>query len=76
MNLLRTGNEFFNCKLRNDAAFECGNKLLYDAVRDEMTGKYSLLYWEKEALPFLQQQGLQLPGLLISHDGFIKALHP
>ena len=36
-----------------------------------------MLYWDKkEAMPFLQQQGLQLPGLLIPHDGFIKILHP
>ena len=50
-------------------------KLLYDAVQDEMTGKFSLLYWnKKEAMSLLQQQGLQLPGLLIPHDGFINSI--
>lgn len=39
-----------------------------------MTGKLLLLYWKKEAMSLLQQQGLQLPGLLISHDGFISSI--
>ena len=39
-----------------------------------MTGKFSLLYWKKEAMSLLQQQGFQLPGVLIPHDGFMNSI--
>lgn len=51
------------------------SKLLYDAVVDETSGKFSMLYWDKkEAITLLRQAGLQLPSASIPHDGFIHSL--
>ena len=51
------------------------SKLLYDAVNDESNGKFSVLYWDKkEAISLLQRAGLQLPGTLMPHDGFIHSI--
>lgn len=51
------------------------SKLLFDAVNDESKGKFSLLYWnKKEATSLLHRAGLQLPGTLIPHDGFIHSI--
>lgn len=51
------------------------SKLLLDAVSDEISGKFSMLYWnKKEAILLLQRTGLQLPGSLIPRDGFIHSI--
>lgn len=48
--------------------------LLYDAIVDESSGVFSLLYInKKEASSLLQIAGLQLPGGL-SYDGFIHSI--
>ncbi|MGM9550381.1 MAG: hypothetical protein ACI3V5_11150 [Faecousia sp.] len=50
-------------------------KQLNQAVQDEANGKFSLLYIMKnEAITLLQRAGLQLPGGLIPHDGFIHSI--
>lgn len=51
------------------------SKLLYDAINEESNGKFSVLYWDKkEAISLLQRAGLQLPGTLMPHDGFIHSI--
>lgn len=46
------------------------SKLLLYAVNDEISGKFSMLYWnKKEAMLLLQMTGLQLPGNLVPRDG-------
>ena len=51
------------------------SKLLYDAINDEINGKFSVLYWgKKEAISLLHRAGLQLPGTLMPHDGFIHSI--
>ena len=50
------------------------SKLLVDAIADEMSGNFSLLYInKKEANSILQSAGLQLPGGL-KYDGFIHSI--
>lgn len=44
---------------------------LYQAVKDEATGKFSLLFAnKKEAISLLQRAGHKLSGTLMPHDGF------
>jgi len=48
---------------------------LYQAIKDDAAGKFSLLYInKKEAVSLLQRDGHQLSGRLIPRDGFIHSI--
>ncbi len=50
-------------------------KLLNDAIRDEKRGNTAVYYYNKKiADPLLQSAGLQLPGGLIPHGGYIHSI--
>ena len=50
-------------------------KLLNDAIQEERNGKTAVYYYNKKiADPLLQSAGLQLPGGLIPHGGYIHSI--
>ncbi|MBC8535014.1 hypothetical protein, partial [Yeguia hominis] len=50
-------------------------KLLNDAIQEERNGKTAVYYYNKKiADPLLQGAGLQLPGGLIPHGGYIHSI--
>ncbi len=50
-------------------------KLLYDAIGEEKKGNIAVYYYNKKiADPLLQSAGLQLPGSLIPHGGYIHSI--
>ena len=50
-------------------------KLLNDAIQQERNGKTAVYYYNKKiADPLLQSAGLQLPGGLIPHGGYIHSI--